>query len=56
MTTRNWSAILMIMLPVAFNLLGVYVAKHFLDRLEDVLKLGAHSSAATMFPIKMYFL
>ncbi|KAL4460035.1 hypothetical protein ABPG74_003561 [Tetrahymena malaccensis] len=61
MTMRNWSAILMILLPIAFNLLGVYVAKHFLDNIEEYLNQGddkelKNSMNSEIFPIKMYFL
>lgn len=58
----------MILLPIAFNLLGVYVAKHFLDNLEELLKPAAAAGAggnsygtrkkqqSSLFPLKMYFL
>ncbi|EAR89872.2 ABC transporter family protein (macronuclear) [Tetrahymena thermophila SB210] len=66
MTIRNWSAILMILLPIAEMLLGVYVAKHFIDNLEkyfDVLddatgdkNQSKQLKESFVFPLKMYFL
>lgn len=38
MTTRNWSAVLMIILPVLFNFLSVYIGKHFLDNLKNLME------------------
>ncbi|KAL4495193.1 hypothetical protein ABPG72_007300 [Tetrahymena utriculariae] len=66
MTIRNWSAILMILLPIAEMLLGVYIAKHFIDNLEKYFDMIDEATGdknqsqqiknSIVFPLKMYFL
>ena len=58
---------MMIILPVMFNYLGVYIAKHFLDNLkqyiEDLIKEANQGNDANgvnfdinplIFPLQMY--
>ena len=58
MTIRNWESVLMIILPIIFNWVAVYIAKHILEdlevKLEELFEKKADVSEI-IFPMKMYF-
>ncbi|EGR34152.1 hypothetical protein IMG5_022510 [Ichthyophthirius multifiliis] len=55
-TYRNWTAILMLILPILFNFFGVYLSKNILTNLQEILNLDQDISKEYLFPLKMYFL